>query len=107
MGQGEAVDLEKAASVLATAAVESAFQILEEGRPQDRISLITKLVGPMLKELRDSDDGSDAQRALFERLFAEVRQSGVSDSPGAATQDSDEGLPRDEPGAQLGPEEVP
>jgi hypothetical protein len=61
---------------LAWTMLNEAYAILEHGRPQDRIALISRLVPPMMKALGEEDQtgrGIDDLRTDMESLLNEVR----------------------------------
>lgn len=78
MNELEAEDLEIQAGArrLARQALLEGFEILENGRPGDKIALIKQLVTPMMRQL-GADDGSGQQvdqlRQNFTRLMEDIR----------------------------------
>lgn len=74
---------------LAWTLLDQAYEILEHGRPQDRISLISRLVPPMMRALGEEDQsgrGVEQLRTDLREMFAEVK-SGVDHTDGQATVD--------------------
>lgn len=101
---------------LAWLLLDQAYEIMESGRPQDRISLISRLVPPMLRALGEEDQsgrGIDELRKDLRTVLKEVR-TGIesepggtgepTDTPGEATVDSGQELQRRPIRAELGPD---
>lgn len=69
---------------LAWTLLDQAYAILEHGRPQDKIALMSRLVTPMMKALGEEDQGGrgiDDMRTEFRAVLAEVRTQTAAPHP--------------------------
>ena len=69
------VELRRAIRRLAWLTVQEAYVMLESGRPQDKIALISRLTTPMMRALGEEDQGGrevDEMRKDFNALLASL-----------------------------------
>ena len=107
--ESEDLEIQEGARRLARQALLEGFDILENGRPGDKIALIKQLVTPMMRQLGADDSGGqaiDQMRQNFNRLMEEIRAKPVF-TTSKPTVDRDQELRDDAPPTKLGSDGVP
>lgn len=102
------VELRRAIRRLAWLTVQEAYEMLENGRPQDKITLISRLATPMMRALGEEDQGGreiDEMRRDFSELMA--RLSGGHPAPDQQPEDSGQELHHFPTDTELGAAGVP